>query len=785
VDVVAGGGSGEEIRDPVPLGGDSDGARGNAAVVARDSAPDCGSVSSLGDGSTRGSTSSHSVQDLSALLRNMPVDDLARVLSQFGYQSNAVEVPAHAPRASRKSRQKATSSVVPDSRRAGATDPRRAEAEDSSVELASKPPRGKSSVSLSAFEAKIDGILAEHGVQITAKARSALLELHGLGIDASPLLDPVPSVPANSKPVDKFSEHDQAKVTLWNEGLSGAFVADLGRAVTSHRGASQLPYTVTVVVDREVSRRSGLFIPNTGALAKLSATGVYNAYGLRSDVTHDFAPPSAIAGLICLEERKDQLDVASMPLGCARVPPLSTTVWTLYSEISKQATSALFANRALIPYVYVLAMALYTGIQKFLYMVVGKILELGGRHQCLWVQRYLPRFQDLALTKNANHGQYIPDVLTLLQKRSGSGQSIAQGSDAYLMLEFAAILPHELSTIRHGFDQYKYQLTVGAVDNLIALVRSANEYNRVLFSASLSADSVPPITNANVIQCFIALLVALYLGDSDYGLDSQCVRLHLRGKADSFRDIPQLLQVLVGVESEFRLLAVEKIVPAGVYSASRSPSQSSGAGNARFGAGTPSVRSSAADDSRKVGSAQGGGARGSRGVSFANGSGSTSSPASGSLSSDQVFDGSGGGGSISSLSTVSTAPGVRVHNYRSAIGVAVGLIRSSAGTEYQKSHDLLFTQSLARVKLPAIDDSIGPDITVYRLQKKGSLDWLLQLPLNDVQRLNLPLALAILAGALDPSSALYDRVLANAPYADAAPSSKPRVQSQPKVVLSV
>jgi len=49
------------------------------------------------------------------------------------------------------------------------------------------------------------------------------------------------------------------------------------------------------------------------------------------------------------------------------VKPLSREVWALFSTVTQQAATALFANPALMPYVHVLLLALYTAIQKFLY----------------------------------------------------------------------------------------------------------------------------------------------------------------------------------------------------------------------------------------------------------------------------------------------------------------------------------------------------------------------------------------------------------------------------------
>jgi hypothetical protein len=84
--------------------------------------------------------------------------------------------------------------------------------------------------------------------------------------------------------------------------------------------------------------------------------------------------------------------------------------------------------------------------------------------------------------------------------------------------------------------------------------------------------------------------------------------------------------------------------------------------------------------------------------------------------------------------------------------VILNHLRSPNGKQWLALNKLSFVQVFLRVKLSVVDESIGPELSVYRLASPGCADWILQLPLSVEDKRVVQYALVVLANALDPLS---------------------------------
>jgi hypothetical protein len=110
--------------------------------------------------------------------------------------------------------------------------------------------------------------------------------------------------------------------------------------------------------------------------------------------------------------------------------------------------------------------------------------------------------------------------------------------------------------------------------------------------------------------------------------------------------------------------------------------------------------------------------------------------------------------------------------------VILNHLRSPNGKQWLALNKLSFVQVFLRVKLPVVDESIGPELSVYRLSSPGCADWILQLPLSAEDKRVVQYALVVLANALDPLSDHFKSDLRDASPVDAAPQVQLQLQGR-------
>jgi hypothetical protein len=655
------------------------------------------------------------------------------------------------------------------------------------------------------FGAKVDALAKRNNFTLSPEGRAGLLfAMLNLNLDATSLIIQVPGAAASPKIWDKLTIADQREYDLWSGSISAEFEQNVITAITNKPGHALIPFEVKSFMDREVGIRSQHRLRVTEQLSHVSIDG-FKALTVMGGIEGFLSsPPRASTDGVTLDSTLVPFDHRALSFGHGLVE-IDNETWQRFAEVTIPTARVLMNDRSLISYEMYAGLVLFHAAQDFLYRLVMCVLACGSTLNASWAKGVIHDVHSLSDGSGSHYqfsGDFVPTVSMFLLSNFSQGCAHMHGSTAHRKLEFAQATANELGKEYTKYSQWRLFRGDSALDNVKALTRIANQFNRLKASCGSDNSTTHYITEPALCVHFVAQMLDSYLnGPTEASLDSDYVRRNFIGH--EFTSLQALTRQLQAADREGKLRgSVTQIAsahavqahPSNAASGSSLPSNSprfgmsstgfngngrgghggggggssgngggghggnhgGGGGNARGGPGSQggrggNGRGGNAGNGGNVGNGGKGGKAGkgdSGNGSLSLQSGSGSSQASHSSSGRGQGKGHNANGSFSSLSSGgSSAPG-RIDSYSAAEDLIRKVIRSPAGEEYMEEHNIEFHDVFMRVKLRQIDPQIGPGITVNRLVSRKAADWVRKV--SDSPQI--PMALGYLRKAIDPES---------------------------------
>jgi len=618
------------------------------------------------------------------------------------------------------------------------------------------------------FESKLDSLLArEPRIPCPPKARASLIRLDSHGIDGIGLLRPVPpaSSAARKDVVVKYAFSDEEVIAKWQSALSDELKSQIRSFIQSKQSSRQISIHVKRLVDKLIWDRSGHTIRSIEEFVALSIDGFLKVTGMAglSDNLLGSVPRGSSV-VLTLDPLPTVFDADSMDLGLVR-RTLSAEDWTDAYNVVVPCAEPLILDRSLVPYALGLGLLVFGAAQAFVHLLVGFILEVGEQQGAHWSGRLVHDFKALTDgTLTGLNGDFVPTVAMLIYLKDNQGVAHLHGSRALSLLSFAKVTPRELSGFFKDFYEFSYTPVLSGIDNFRSLIAVANGCNYWKGTAGRNDPSCHFLGEAAVTEVFVTALCLVFVGDhASLNMETAYVIQNFQGK--TFSTIQELYLTLKEAESNYQLLASSGPPAGGLRSAHAVSSHGGGSG--------------------------GQGLQGGKGFKGSKGSIGSQATAPSSLSSSHSS--SRGGGSMSSLSSSSSTPvpvpvsgkpePVKPRCYRDAIGLIIRFFKIPVVVQFLAARVWTLFTFFERVRLPAIDPTLGPEVTVLRIlptATHGVMSWMFNdstwLPYDDntkfgpVTRDFLKYAFTVVRNSLDPKNTTFF----NAALSSAQPVSSGR-----------
>jgi uncharacterized membrane protein YgcG len=597
------------------------------------------------------------------------------------------------------------------------------------------------------FDVELDSLLAsDPSIPCPPEARAALIRLKSHDHNGLELLEPVPAASSSRKNVVvTYAVSDQEVVNKWNAPLSEAFKSQLRSAVQAKRSSQEVPIEVKALFDRQIFERSGHTIRDINEFTQLSIDGFVEQTGLSGISDMLGAVPRTSSEVLTLDPLPRDLRADSLGFGLVR-QTLSPEDWKDARAVVAPCVKPLIEDRSLVSYALGLALLVFGAAQVFCHTLVGFLLEVGEQQRTNWFGRITHDFK--ALTDGSNtgfNGDFVPTVAMFLLMKNHNDVAHMHGTRALCLLTFAKVTSRELSAFFKVFHDYPYLPTLSSIENYRALIAVANNCNYWKGTAGRDDPTCHFIGEQAVTTVFVSALCLVFVGDHALNLNTTYILQHFKDK--EFPTVHSLYLALKVAEANFHLRASSEPPSGGLRSAHVVSSSHGGGFGGGFG---------------------GQGYQGGKGSKGSKGSKGTHGTAPSSSLSDSS---STGGGPMSSLSSNSSVPApaasVKPSNYRDAIGLVIRFFKIPNVVQFLKTRMWDLYTFFERVLLPAVDPTVGPELSVLRMLPTSvhpnAMGWMFSetawLPYDDghkhgpITREYLKYSLAVVRNSLDPDNA--------------------------------